>query len=28
LQYVAMRLKEAGAGKVYGLCPVKSFGNK
>ena len=28
LQYVAMRLKEAGAGKVYGLCLVKSFGNK
>ena len=28
LQYVAMKLKEAGAGKVYGLCLVKSFGNK
>lgn len=28
LQYVAMRLKEAGAGMVYGLCLVKSFGNK
>lgn len=28
LQYVAMKLKEAGAGRVYGLCCVKSFGNK
>jgi len=28
LQYVAMKLKEAGAGKVYGLCLVKSFGNR
>lgn len=28
LQYVAMKLKEAGAGKVYGLCLVKSFSNK
>lgn len=28
LQYVAMKLKEAGARKVYGLCLVKSFGNK
>lgn len=28
LQYVAMKLKEAGASKVYGLCLVKSFGNK
>ncbi len=28
LQYVAMKLKEAGAEKVYGLCLVKSFGNK
>lgn len=28
LQYVAMRLKEAGARKVYGLCLVKSFSNK
>lgn len=28
LQFVAMKLKEAGAGKVYGLCLVKSFGNK
>ena len=28
LQYVAMKLKEAGAKKVYGLCLVKSFSNK
>lgn len=28
LQYVAMKLKEAGASNVYGLCLVKSFGNK
>ncbi len=28
MQYVAMRLKEAGAKKVYGLCLVKSFSNK
>ncbi|MGM9743549.1 MAG: hypothetical protein ACI3ZC_10870 [Candidatus Cryptobacteroides sp.] len=28
LQYVAMRLKEAGAGKVYGLCLVKSLRNR
>lgn len=28
LQYVAMKLKDAGAGNVYGLCLVKSFGNK
>ena len=28
LQFVAMKLKEAGAGKVYGLSLVKSFGNK
>lgn len=28
LQYVAMKLKEAGAGKVYGLCFVKSFSNR
>ena len=28
LQYLAMKLKDAGAGKVYGLCLVKSFGNK
>ncbi|MGN1220706.1 MAG: hypothetical protein ACI4TU_07185 [Candidatus Cryptobacteroides sp.] len=27
LQYVAMKLKEAGAGKVYGLCLVKSLSN-
>lgn len=28
LQYVAMKLKEAGAGKVYGLCFVKSLSNR
>lgn len=28
LQYVAMKLKEAGARRIYGLCFVKSFGNK
>ena len=28
LQYVAMKLKEAGAGKVYGLCLVKSLSNR
>ena len=28
LQYVAMKLKEAGVGKVYGMCLVKSFSNK
>jgi pyrimidine operon attenuation protein/uracil phosphoribosyltransferase len=28
LQYVAMKLKEAGANKIYGLCLVKSFSNK
>ena len=28
LQYVAMKLKAAGARRVYGLCCVKSFGNK
>lgn len=28
LQYIAMKLKEAGANKVYGLCIVKSLGNK
>lgn len=28
LQYVAMKLKEAGARKVYGLCFVKSLSNK
>lgn len=28
LQYVAMKLKEAGASKVYGLCLVKSLSNK
>lgn len=28
LQYVTMKLKEAGAGRVYGLCCVKSFRNQ
>lgn len=28
LQYVAMKLKEAGAAKIYGLCFVKSLSNK
>ena len=28
LQYIAMKLKEAGAAKVYGLCFVKSLSNK
>ena len=28
MQYIAMKLKEAGANKVYGLCIVKSLGNK
>ena len=28
LQYVAMKLKEAGARKVFGLCFVKSLSNK
>lgn len=28
LQFIAMKLKEAGAGKVYGLCLVKSLSNK
>ena len=28
LQYIAMKLKDAGAAKVYGLCFVKSLSNK
>lgn len=28
LQFIAMKLKEDGAGKVYGLCLVKSLSNK
>lgn len=27
MQFVAMKLKEAGAGKIFGLCLVKSFSN-